>query len=150
MSKFTSLDLILNKDVQELTALQEGEFHTEKIGTIPFTALDHAEYKQAKKDCFKMVRAADEKGRKGKMVPDLDDDLLMVRVIIAAVNKDKRSDFTFANKQLLEKLGVATADAVVSKLLSPGEIVNFAMDIQELSGFGDGAEEELEEEVKNS
>lgn len=148
--KFTSLDMILNKEVQELEALQEGEFVAEKIGKVAYTALSFDEYKQAKKDCFKMVRSQEGKGRKGKMVPDLDDDKLMVKVIIAAVDKDQRSDFTFANKAILDKLGVNTADQAVAKLLAPGEIVNFAMDVQELSGFGDGAEEELSEEVKNS
>lgn len=149
MSKgYTSLDLILGKDKKELEALQQGEFTSQKVGVIPYTALSHGEYKQSKKECLTMTKV--ETGRKSKMVPDLDDDKLMIRVIIAAVDKDDRSDFTFANKGLLKHLGVTTADQVVAKLLAPGEIVNLAMDIQELSGFGDEADEELKDEVKNS
>jgi len=143
--KYVTLEDILGKDLAELTALAKGEFATEKLGVIPFTALDHTEYKQAKKDCMKIVPNGT-----GGVVPDLDDDKLMLKTIIAAVDKDDRSSFTFANKQLLEKLGVATADAAVAKLLSPGEIFKMAIEIQNISGFGQKAQEELKEAVKNS
>ena len=143
--KYISLEDILGKDQAELTALANGEYETDKLGVIPFTALDHAEYKQAKRDCMKMVPNGT-----GGMVPDLDDDKLMIKVIIAAVDKDDRSSFTFANKQLIEKLGVVTADAAVAKLLSPGEIFKMAIEIQNISGFGDKAAKETKEAVKNS
>jgi hypothetical protein len=86
----------------------------------------------------------------GGMIPELDDDKLMVKVIVTAVDKDQRSNFTFANKDLLKKLGVVSADEAVSKLLSPGEIYNMAMEVQELSGFGPKAKKNTEEAVKNS
>jgi len=145
MRKFISLAAILGKEDKELTELKQGEYETDKLGTLPFTAVNHDEYKTAKKDCLKMV-----KDGTGGMVPDLDDDALMVKLIIAAVDKDKRSDFTFANKELLKKLGIVSAAAAVDKLCSPGEIYNLAMDIQALSGFGKKAEIKTEEAVKNS
>lgn len=145
MSKFVTLEAILGKDQEVLTALKQGEYQTEKLGLLPFSAVDHDEYKQAKKDCLKMV-----KDGTGGMVPDLDDDKLMIKVIVAAVDKDKRSNFTFADKQLIGKLGVITADQAVATLLSPGEIYNLAMEVQTISGFGAKAKANLEEEVKNS
>lgn len=145
--KYVSLEEILAKDDAALNEVKQGEFEVEKLGTIPYSALDHKEYKQAKKDCMQMVSAPD---KSGAMVPDLDDDKLMIKVIVAAVDKDQRSSFTFANKALLDKLGVATAEAAVGKLVAPGEIYKWAVDIQNLSGFGQKAQADLKEEVKNS
>jgi hypothetical protein len=144
-NKFINLEDILTKDVEVLTALKTGTLKVEKLGTLPITAIDSAEYKQIKKDCMKMVPNGT-----GGMFPEVDDDKMMIRVIITAVDKDQRSNFTFANKQLLEKLDVATADEAVSKLLSPGEIIYAATEVQELSGFGQRAKKAQEEEVKNS
>jgi len=143
-NNFTSLDMILTKDTEELTSLKTGEFESEKLGLIPYTAIDHPEYKRNKRDCVKLIPDGSG-GRK----PDVDDDKLMVRLVIDAVDKDNRSDFTFANKKLLEKLNVVSAEKAVSKLLQPGEIYEFAMDIQDLSGFGKRARKKQEEEVKN-
>jgi hypothetical protein len=140
-----SLEDVLGKDDKELTALKKDDFETEKLGVVPFTAIEHEEYKQAKKDCMKMVPDGT-----GGMQPDLDDDKLMSKIIIAAVGKDDRTNFTFANKELLKKLGVATAEAAVGKLLSPGEIYRLAMKVQNLSGFGQPAKKQAEDEVKNS
>jgi hypothetical protein len=143
-SKFISLEDILGRNEDELTALKKGEIEAEKLGTIPVTAIDNLEYKQIKKDCMKMVPNGT-----GGMYPEVDDDKMMIRVIIAGVDKDDRSNFSFANKQLLDKLGVATADDAVIKLLSPGEIVHAATEIQGISGFGQKAKKAQEEEVKN-
>jgi hypothetical protein len=145
MGKYASLADILGTQDAELTAVKQGEYDTTKLGTMPFSAVDHKEYKAAKKDCLKLV-----KDGTGGMVPDLDDDKLMVKLIVAAVDKDKRSDFTFANKDLLSKLGVVSADDAVSKLCAPGEIYNMAMVIQELSGFGKKAKKQQADDVKNS
>lgn len=144
-SKFINLEDILTKEVEQLTALKKGEIEAEKLGTIPVTAIDNSEYKQIKKDCMKMVPNGT-----GGMVPEIDDDKMMIRVITAAVDKDERSDFSFANKQLLDHLGVVTADEAVAKLFSPGEILYASADIQEISGFGKKAKKAQEEEVKNS
>lgn len=146
-NKYVSLEDILGKDTEALTEVKKGEFDVEKLGTIPYSAIDHKEYKQAKKDCMQMVPNPD---KSGSMVPDLDDDKLMLKVIVAAVEKDQRSSFTFANKALLEKLGVQTAEAAVSKLVAPGEIYKWAVDIQNLSGFGQKAQADLKDAVKNS
>lgn len=143
--KYINLEDVLGRNNEELEALEQGEYETDKLGLLPYTAVEHTEYKQAKKDALKLVPNGT-----GGMTPDLDDDKLMVRLVIAAVEKDQRSSFSFANKQLLEKLGVATADAAVSRLLKPGEIYNIAIDIQNLSGFGEKKEKEDSEAVKNS
>ncbi len=145
MPKFITLEEILSKDAAELTALQKNEFEAEKLGLIPYTAIDHTEYKQAKKDCVKYVP-----DKTGGMTAEVDDDKLMLRIIQAAVGKDDRSTFTFANDKLLKKLNITTADQAVTELLSPGEIVNFAVAVQNLSGFGKKAQKEAESAVKNS
>lgn len=145
-SNYTTLESILSKDAAELAVLKEGEFEAEKLGVIPFTALENPEFKQAKKDCIKLVPGPEG----GARVPEVDDDKLMLKVVVAAVDKDKRSNFTFANKDLLQKLGVVSAEQVVEKLLSPGEIQRFAVAVQEVSGFGPKAQKAREEAVKNS
>lgn len=150
MSKYASLEMVLGKEAEELTAVEQGEFTTKKLGVVPYTAIDHKEYKAAKKDCMKMIPNGT-----GGMVPDLDDDKLMVKIIIAAVDKDTRTDFTFANEALIKKLqaanpGIVSADQVVTKLLSPGEIYKFAVEVQNASGFGADAKKELKDDVKNS
>jgi len=141
---YVTLENILGKDQAELTALKQGEYETEKLGLLPYTAVDHAEYKAAKNSCMRMVP-----DKSGGRVPELDDDRLMLEIIVTSVDKDQRSNFTFASKALLEKLGVVKATDVVAKLLSPGEVYNLAIKIQDLSGFGLKAELEIKEAVKN-
>ncbi len=147
--KFITLDEVLGKDNAALTAIKQEKFESAKLGTIPFTAINHDEYKTAKKSCMSYV-----KGPNGRMIPEMDDDKLMLLVIITAVGKDTRSDFTFASKKLFDKLKAAgmevnTAEGAVKALLSPGEITNFAMDVQDASGFGPKAAKEDAEEIKN-
>ena len=147
MSKFATLEDILKTDNDKLAELTQGEFKVKKIGFVPFLALEHKEHKQAKRDCTKMVK--DPSGT-GGMMPDIDDDALMLKIIVMAVDKDSRSTFTFSNSELLKKLGVISAESAVQKLLSPGEIYNMAVAIQNASGFGAVAQEEAKETVKNS
>lgn len=143
-SNYISLEDVLGRDTTDLTELKKAEFETEKIGVIPYTALDYEEYKIAKKACMTM-----EPDGTGGMQPKIDDDKLMLRVVQAAVDKDTRSSFTFFDKQLLKKMDVTTADQVVGKLLQPGEVLNFAMEVQNLSGFGKKKQKEQREAVKN-
>lgn len=152
MGKIISLEEVLGMNQEDLTALKKGTFNAEKLGTVAFCEIDANEYKTIKKDCMKMV--PDPKGNRGAMTPELDDDKLMLKLVVAAVDKeskqpDARSNFTFANKQLLEKLGVVTADSAAMKLLSIGEIYQAAMEIQEVCGFTDKAAAEEAEEIKN-
>lgn len=142
---YLSLEDILGRDKDDLVGVLSGEFESRKLGTIPFTAIDHNEYKQAKRDCVQITPDGN-----GGVKTDVDEDRLMVKLVILAVDKDTRSDFTFANKALLEKLGVVTAEGAVSALLDPGEIVNFAVKIQNASGFGKKKQKEDSEAVKNS
>ncbi|XJZ25948.1 hypothetical protein ACF5W4_11100 [Bacillota bacterium Lsc_1132] len=144
-TKFISLEDILSRDSDKLTAITLGEFTTERLGTIPFASIDYDEYKTMKKDCMKMVPNGT-----GGMTPELDDDKLMLLVIIEAVDKDQRSTFTFRSKELLAKFGVQTAEGVAKKLLKPGEVLNFAVEVQNASGFGKRAQKETSEAVKNS
>jgi hypothetical protein len=92
---YTSLEDILGKDTEELTAQAEGEFKSTKLGLIPFTAISNPEYKAAKKSCMKVDVTS-----KGRATVDLDDDKLKLKIIVDAVDKDKRSNFTFANQKL--------------------------------------------------
>lgn len=148
--KFATLESILGKDTEALTALKQGVFTSERLGDIAFTAIDYKEFKQAKTDSIKMVPNGT-----GGLVPDVDEDKLMIEVIVLAVEKDKRSDFSFANSQIIAKLqesdpNVITATHAVQKLLLPGEIYVFATEIQGLSGFGPQAAKEAKEDIKNS
>lgn len=145
VTSFLSLEDILGKDADALKAVPQGEYETEKLGVIPFTALTYAEYKQAKKDCVKFTPDGS-----GGVKTEIDDDRLMLKVVLLGVDKDTRSNFTFANKALLEKLDVVTAEGAVGVLLSPGEIVNFAVAIQNASGFGKKKQKEDSEAIKNS
>lgn len=143
--KFLSLDEILGKDTAELTKEAQGHFTASKLGNIPFTAISYDDYKQAKKDCVTY-----EQDDNGVIQTKVDDDKLMTKIVILAVDKDKRSDFTFANGALLKKLGVFTAEMALGKLLSPGEIVNFAVKVQNASGFGTKKKKQVKDSVKNS
>lgn len=143
VASFLSLEDVLGLDTDKLTAVAQGTFDTEKLGTIPFSAIDYSEYKQAKKDCMQITV------KDGVVNTTVDDDKLMIKIILLGVDKDTRSNFTFASKALLEKFDVHTADAVVGTLLSPGEIVNFAVAIQNLSGFGPKKVAKDAEAVKN-
>lgn len=143
-NSFVSLDMILGRDHAELVSLAQDVVESAKLGKIPVTALDNEEYKTIKKDCMTFKKVGN------RMQPDLDDDKLMVEVLIAAVDKDKRSDFTFRNKELIAKLGVVTATQAAEALLSPGEIFKGAIVVQDISGFGEKAEAEAKKEIKNS
>ena len=144
-SKFISLEDVLGQNTDDLTALKTDDFDTEKLGTVPVTAVSNPEYKEIKKQCMKMVPTGD-----GGMQPDLDDDKLMLLIVLKGIDKDKRSDFTFYDKQLLKKLDVVSGEEAAEKLLSPGEIYSGAMTIQNISGFGKKAQKDREDEVKNS
>lgn len=74
----------------------------------------------------------------------------MEQALRSNVDKDQRSNFTFANGALLKKLGVHTAEGALSILLPPGEIVNFAVAVQNASGFGNKAKKKVKDSVKNS
>lgn len=143
--QFISLEEILGKAEDQLTTLSLGEFETKTLGTVPFTSVDYDEYKVMKKDCKKMIPNGT-----GGMQPDIDDDKLMLLLVIDAVDKDSRSNFTFKNKEILAKLGVSTAEGAAKKLLKPGEVINFAVAVQNASGFGKQAEKENSDAVKNS
>ena len=143
--KFLSLEEILGLDTDKLTAEKQGYFVTEKLGAIPFTAISYDDYKQAKKDC--VTYSQDENG---VIQTKVDDDKLMTKIVILAVDKDQRSNFTFANSALLKKLGVFTAEGALCKLLPPGEVVNFAVAVQNASGFGNKAKKKVKDSVKNS
>lgn len=143
--KFLSLEEILGMDTQELTAEKQGFFQTDKLGAIPFTAISYDDYKQAKKDC--VTYSQDDNG---VIQTKVDDDKLMTKIVILAVDKDPRSNFTFANGALLKKLGVHTAEGALCKLLPPGEVVNFAVAVQNASGFGNKAKKKVKDSVKNS
>ena len=141
---FVTLQLVLGTDKETLTAAKQGIFPCEKLGLVPFTALTDEEFKAARNDCKVPVPDGT-----GGMKIEVDDDKFMKRLIVKTVDKDTRSDFTFANKDLLKHLDVVTADQAVGKLLAPGEIVEFAVEIQTAMGFGKKAEQQVEADVKN-
>ena len=97
--KFLSLEEILGMDTADLTAEKQGFFHSEKLGDIPYTAISYDDYKQAKKDCVTY-----DQDENGVIQTKVDDDKLMTKIVILAVDKDQRSNFTFANGALLKKI----------------------------------------------
>ena len=101
--------------------------------------------RDSKKDCVTY-----DQDENGVIQTKVDDDKLMTKIVILAVDKDQRSNFTFANGALLKKLGVHTAEGALSTLLPPGEIVNFAVAVQNASGFGNKAKKKVKDSVKNS
>jgi len=150
MSNYISLESILGKKDEELTALGRGEFECAKLGTVPFCEIKQDEYKVIKKDCMKKV--LNEKTH--QYDDEIDDDKLMTKLILAAVDKeskqpDARSNFTFANGDLLKKLGVVTADGAINKLMGIGEIFKAATTIQDVCGFSEKAQKEEAEAIKN-
>lgn len=145
VTNFISLEDVLAKDLQDLAPVTQGAFTVEKLGDIPYSSIEYDEYKAMKKACTKMVPNGT-----GGMRTDIDEDKLMIMIVVEAVDKDKRTSFTFRNKGLLDKLGVVTDQGAVTKLLKPGEIVNFAVKIQNDSGFGKTAEKAASDAVKNS
>ena len=150
MSKYLTLESILGKEADDLTALRRGEFTTAKLGVVPFCEIKQDEYKQIKKDCTKKV--LNEKTHQYE--DEIDDDKLMTQLIIKSVDKesqleDARSNFTFANADLLKKLGVITAESAANKLLGIGEIFAGAQEVQEVCGFTEKAQKETAEEIKN-
>lgn len=142
--EFISLEDVLGKGDSELFALNQGVITASKLGKLPVTQLSNAEYKQIKKDHTSFEKLGK------RMIPKVNEDKMYVDCIIAAVDKDDRSNFTFKKKDVLERLGVISAAQAVEALLLPGEIVNAAITIQEISGFTDDAEEEMRQDVKNS
>jgi hypothetical protein len=143
-AKVITLEEILARGTEELTQLEEGEFFAKKLGTVLFTSVTQDELRK----CKARSKSKVENGT-GGFDFEVDDDKLRVNLVIDAVDKDTRSNFTFASKALLEKLGVTTAAQAVNALMRPGEIFDAAVKIQEASGFGDKAEEETREAVKN-
>lgn len=143
-TKVLTLEDILAKGTDELTKLDEGEITVKKLGTVLFTAVTQDELRKIKNRSKSKI----ENGT-GGFDFEVDDDKLRVNLVVDAVDKDTRSNFTFASKALLEKLGVTTAAQAVNALMRPGEIFEAAVKIQEASGFGDKAEEENKEAVKN-
>jgi hypothetical protein len=143
MDNYVSLDQVLKLGTEELNNVRQGVFSTRKIGLIPYSGINNDEFKSARKDSVKIS------GKKDNEI-EIDDTKMMISVIISAVDKDKRSDFSFANKELLTKLGVFSAEAAVNILLDPGEVVNMATEIQDISGFSQTAITKVEDDVKNS
>lgn len=106
---------------------------------IPFmfkiTALDNETYTSLQKNSTKMFR-------KGKMSFDsLGFNLGLIKECCVSPN--------FKSAAFVKKTGAVTPEEAIKKVLLPGEIVNLASYIQELSGF-DKDTEELKDEVKNS
>ena len=142
---FISLDTILDRSNDDIKATSEGEFEIEGLGLVPYTSVDHDEYKAIKKATTKMVPNGT-----GGMHSDVDEDEMMLQLIVEAVHKDKRSTFTFRDKRMLDKFGVTKDTSVVKKIMKPGEVVKFALAIQNASGFGKKAQAEASDAVKNS
>lgn len=142
---FVTLDMVLDRGVEALTVVQQDEYKTARLGLVALSGLDIEEHKECKKDSTRMVNHP-----QIGLYPEIDEDRMLLLSIMKSIEKDPRSNFTFANKALQEKLGVKTAEAAARKLLLPGEIIHMVKVVQRLSGFAGATQAEKEDAVKNS
>lgn len=104
-------------------------------------SLTTEEYEAFNKQCIKRVPVVG--GYKGQYTKDLNTEKLTSLMVVACVVEPNLN-----SKELQDSYGVMGAEALVKKLLKPGEYQNLSQKIQEISGF-DILQEELEEEAKN-
>ena len=155
--KMLTLEDVLGLPDEQLTAVVRGTYHVKKLGDVPYTALDFAEFKQIRKDCITTEI------ENGQVNTQVDDVKMAVKCVITAVAKDTRSNFTFASKQLFKKLedaikakdpnsakSIIRAEDAVAELLFPGEIMNFAQTIQVASGLSAAAAKKDSDDIKNA
>lgn len=147
--KMVSLHDILARPAEELAEIGKGTFTTRKLGIIPYSAPSANEMGAIQRKCMTLTTV------KKQQQVELDQVRMQILMIIDAVHKDERSDFTFKSPELLAHLqeaepGIVSAEHAVNFLLSVGEINAWATEMQLTMGM---TEEQLEAEMnatKNS
>lgn len=131
--------------LQDFLMEQEiGEVQTEVQITpfpFPFTirSISEAENKAIRKSCQKIE--FDKKTRQKRV--DTDTDLYNSRLVVACCVEPN-----FKDAALQEKYGVRGAEALIDKILKPGQYTDLLLAVQEINGFTDDVNE-LRDEAKN-
>lgn len=131
--------------LQDFLMEQEiGEVQTEvQIAPFPFPftirSISEAENKAIRKSCQKIE--FDKKTRQKRV--DTDTDLYNSRLVVACCVEPN-----FKDAALQEKYGVRGAEALIDKILKPGQYTDLLLAVQEINGFTDDVNE-LRDEAKN-
>jgi hypothetical protein len=100
------------------------------------TDLDEA----IRKDCTKKVPIV---GKRGQFTLETDTDKYVGKLCVACTVYPNLNDVELQNSY-----GVSSADALLKKMLKPGEYVDYKTKVMEVNGF-DMSMEELVDEAKN-
>lgn len=128
--------LLQKTEVQESTA-------EISISPFPFPfvvkSITEGENKQIRKSCQKIT--VDKKTHQKQI--DTDTDLYNSRLVVACCVEPN-----FKDAELQEKFGVRGAEALIDRILNPGQYTNLLLAIQEINGFTDDIND-LRDEAKN-
>ena len=115
-------------DIENIT---EEVFVSDRVGTFTVRAMTANDFRDYQ-------RKAGSKFSKRGM--DFDSTKFFIAMVAGQTVKPD-----FANAELLRKCNCATAEDLVSKKLLMGEITKLATKIQDISGFSNSEEEDIEE-----
>ncbi|PZM65344.1 phage tail assembly chaperone [Paenibacillus dendritiformis] len=101
-------------------------------------SMTEAENEQCRKAATKKV-----KGKGGAVTPEIDFNEYTAKLIVGSVEFPD-----LKNVELQQSYGVMGAEALLRKMLLPGEYTNLLQQVQALNGF-DKSEQDLVDEVKN-
>ena len=104
-------------------------------------AITTEEEEALRKSCTKKVPVP---GKRGQYTQETDFDLYLGKVAVACTGFPNLND-----KELQDSYGVLSADALLKKMLTPGEYTEFQAKVQELNGFDTDFNDTVEE-AKNS
>ena len=93
-----------------------------------------------RKDCTKKVPVA---GKRGQYTPETDTDQYIGKMCVACTVFPNLKD-----AELQDSYGVKTPDALLKKMLLPGEYTDYKTKVMEVNGY-DMSMEELVDEAKN-
>lgn len=104
-------------------------------------AITTEEEEALRKSCTKKVPVP---GKRGQYTQETDFDLYLGKIAVACTVFPNLND-----KELQDSYGVLSADALLKKMLTPGEYTEFQAKVQELNGFDTDFNDTVEE-AKNS
>lgn len=103
-------------------------------------AISSDEDEQLRKDCTKKVPIA---GKRGQYTQETDTDKYICQMCVACTVFPNLND-----AKLQDSYGVKSADALLKKMLKPGEYTEYKAKVMEVNGY-DMSMEELVDEAKN-
>lgn len=118
-------------ELPDVDNIVEDVYVNKRIGTFKVKAMTQDDFKEYQR------RATGKIGKKG-----VDYDLSKFNLAMV-VGQTVEPDF--ANAEALRKAGYVSAEQFITKKLLPGEIAELAKKIQEISGFDNEPDEDIEE-----